>query len=70
VVVLSFTESLMTYALGRRIEHFDMPAIRAIVRDAAKQDYRMSSFIKGVVTSPAFQMSKVEAPTMTEAQAR
>jgi hypothetical protein len=70
VIVLSFTESLMTYALGRRIEYFDMPAIRAIVRDAAKQDYRMSAFIKGVVTSPAFQMSKVEAPTVTEANQR
>jgi hypothetical protein len=53
--VLSFTESLMTYALGRRIEHYDMPAIRAIVRDAAKNNYKMSSFINGVVKSAAFQ---------------
>jgi hypothetical protein len=58
-VVLSFTESLMTYALGRRVEHYDMPAIRAIVRDAAKNDYRMSSFIEGVIKSAAFQNGRV-----------
>jgi hypothetical protein len=56
--VLSFTESLMTYALGRRIEAFDMPAIRAIVRDAAKHDYKMSSFIRGVIASGAFQRGR------------
>jgi hypothetical protein len=60
-VLRSFTESLMTYALGRRVEYYDMPTVRTIVRDAAKQDYRMSSFILGVINSPAFQMSKVEA---------
>ncbi len=58
-VVLSFTESLMTYALGRRVEHYDMPAIRGIVRDAAKNDYRMSSFINGMIRSAAFQMGRV-----------
>ena len=52
VVISSFTESLMTYALGRRIEHYDMPAVRAIVRDAAKQQHRMSAFILGVVEQP------------------
>jgi hypothetical protein len=56
--VLSFTESLMTYALGRRIESYDMPAIRAIVRDAAKNNYRMSSFVNGVIRSAAFQMGR------------
>jgi hypothetical protein len=60
-MVLSFTESLMTYALGRRVEHYDMPAIRAIVRDAAKNNYRMSSFINGVIKSGAFQMGQVPA---------
>ena len=65
VVLLSFTESLMTYALGRRVEHFDMPAIRAVVRGAAKNDYRMSSFILGVVNSAPFQMSKVDTPLTT-----
>jgi mono/diheme cytochrome c family protein len=66
---LSFTESLMTYALGRRIEHFDMPAVRAIVRDAARNDYKMSSFILGVVKSPAFRMSKLDDALTTETSA-
>jgi hypothetical protein len=61
VVLLSFTESLMTYALGRRVEPFDMPAIRTIVRDAAKQENRLSAFILGVVNSSAFRMSKEDA---------
>jgi hypothetical protein len=67
--LLSFTESLLTYALGRRLEYFDMPAVRAIVREAATQDYRMSSFILGVVRSAAFRMSRVEEPLTTEAAA-
>ena len=50
----TFTENLMAYALGRRVEHFDMPTIRRITSDAAADDYRMSSFIKGVVNSDAF----------------
>jgi mono/diheme cytochrome c family protein len=58
-VVLSFTESLMTYALGRRIEYYDMSAIRAVVRDAGKNGYRMSSFISGIIRSAAFQMGRV-----------
>lgn len=56
--LLSFTESLMTYALGRRIEPTDMPAIRRIIRDAEQQDYRISAFILGVIKSAAFQSSK------------
>ena len=56
--VLSFTESLMTYSLGRRVEYFDMPAIRKIIRDAAKDDNRFSAFVLGVVNSRAFQMSR------------
>ncbi|MGE3277858.1 MAG: DUF1592 domain-containing protein [Vicinamibacterales bacterium] len=60
-IVLSFTENLMTYALGRRVEFYDMPAVRTIVRGAEANDYRMSSFILGVVKSPAFRMSRPEA---------
>jgi Protein of unknown function (DUF1592)/Protein of unknown function (DUF1588)/Protein of unknown function (DUF1585)/Protein of unknown function (DUF1595) len=62
VFLLSFTENLMTYALGRRIEYSDMPAIRAIVRDAAKNNNRMSSFILGVANSAAFRMAKAAEP--------
>jgi hypothetical protein len=70
VVLTSFTESLMTYALGRRMEHFDMPTIRAIVRDASKSNYRMSAFIQGVVNSAAFQMGRAEAIETTTAAGR
>jgi hypothetical protein len=62
-VLHSFTERLMTYALGRRLEPTDMPAVRAIVRRAARNDYRFSSFILGVVDSAAFQWASVGAPT-------
>jgi Protein of unknown function (DUF1592)/Protein of unknown function (DUF1588)/Protein of unknown function (DUF1587)/Protein of unknown function (DUF1585)/Protein of unknown function (DUF1595)/Planctomycete cytochrome C len=67
VVLGSFTESLLTYAVGRRVEPFDMPTIRKIVSDAKKNDYRMSSFIMGVINSAAFQMSRADAVETTEA---
>jgi len=57
-LVRTFTENLMTYALGRRVEYFDQPAIRAITRKAASEGYRMSTFIMGVATSDAFQMQQ------------
>jgi mono/diheme cytochrome c family protein len=57
-LLLSFTENLMTYALGRRLEAADMPTVRRIIRDAAKQNYRMSAFLNGVVDSAAFSMSR------------
>ena len=50
------TEKLMAYALGRRIEYYDRPAIRKIVHDAAAQNYRWSSLIIGIVKSPGFLM--------------
>ncbi|HUQ88129.1 MAG TPA: DUF1592 domain-containing protein, partial [Vicinamibacterales bacterium] len=56
-----FTESLLTYALGRRIEYTDMPMIRGIVRDAAKKDNKISAFILGVVNSNAFKMGVVDS---------
>jgi hypothetical protein len=58
----SFTESLMTYALGRRVEYTDMPAIRQIIRDSSKNQYKVSSFILGVVNSNAFRMGMADAP--------
>ncbi len=64
--VLSFTERLMTYSLGRRIESYDMPAIRKIIRDAAKDNNRFSAFVMGVVNSRAFQMSRAAAADTTE----
>jgi hypothetical protein len=56
----SFTESLMTYALGRRLDYTDMPAVRAIVRDAGKKGDRLSAYVMGVVNSAAFKMSVVD----------
>ena len=56
--VSTATEKLMTYALGRAIHYYDMPAVRAIVRDAAKNDYRFSSLVLGITKSSAFQMKK------------
>lgn len=50
------TEKLMAYALGRRLEYYDMPTVRRIVRDAAARQYRWSALIQGIVDSPAFQM--------------
>jgi hypothetical protein len=51
-------EKLLTYATGRGVEYYDAPAIRAIVRDARAQEYRISSIILGVVKSKPFQMRK------------
>ena len=48
------TEKLLAYALGRRLEYYDRPAVRKIVRDAAANDYRWSSIILGIVKSPTF----------------
>ncbi|MDH5589573.1 MAG: DUF1592 domain-containing protein [Gemmatimonadota bacterium] len=61
VFARTFTRNLMAYALGRRVEAYDMPTVRAIERAAAEEGNRMSSFILGVVGSPAFRMSRVEA---------
>jgi hypothetical protein len=49
------TEKLLTYALGRGTEHYDMPLLRSIVRQAARNNYRFSSFVFGVVKSEQFQ---------------
>jgi uncharacterized protein DUF1592/uncharacterized protein DUF1588/uncharacterized protein DUF1585/uncharacterized protein DUF1587/uncharacterized protein DUF1595 len=56
----TFARNLMAYALGRRVEYYDMPAVRAITKQAASHDHRVSSYIMGVVNTPAFRMQKVE----------
>jgi hypothetical protein len=58
--VRNFTENLMAYALGRRIEYYDQPTVRAIASKAEENGYRVSSFILGVVTSDAFQRKRSE----------
>ncbi len=65
--VQTTTEKLMTYALGRGLEYYDMPTVRAIARGAANNDYRFSRIVLGVVESDAFQMRAAEqAPPTTE----
>jgi hypothetical protein len=60
VLLRNFTENLMTYALGRQVEAYDMPSVRAIVRDAGKSGNRLSAFVLGIVNSAAFRMSTAE----------
>ena len=57
----TLTEKLMTYALGRGLEHYDAPTVRGIVRDAAADNYRFSSIILGIVKSPPFRMRRTES---------
>jgi len=62
--LLSFTERLMTYAIGRRVESYDMPTVRQIIRDAAAQHFKVSAFVQGVVASQAFQKSLMAPSAM------
>jgi hypothetical protein len=71
----TLTEKLMTYALGRGVEYYDMPTVRKIVRDAKADNYRFSSIVMGIIKSPAFHSSAVEltkadqpAPTQVAAK--
>jgi hypothetical protein len=58
IFVTTFTEKLLTYALGRGVEPYDAPAVRKVVRDAAAQDFRFSSVILGITGSTPFQMRR------------
>ncbi|HEY2906673.1 MAG TPA: DUF1592 domain-containing protein [Vicinamibacterales bacterium] len=64
-VIRNFTDNLMSFALGRRIEYYDQPTVRSITKKAAQNDYHFSSFVLGIVSSPAFRMSTAEAVTTT-----
>jgi mono/diheme cytochrome c family protein len=67
--VTTVTEKLLTYALGRGLEYYDMPAVRRIVRDAAKDGYRFQTIVRGVAESYPFTMRRVDAaPAATQAQ--
>jgi hypothetical protein len=59
VFVRTLTEKLMIYALGRGLQHYDMPVVRDIARKAEHQDFRFSAIIMGIVSSPPFQMRRV-----------
>jgi hypothetical protein len=60
IFLTTFTDKLLTYALGRGVEYYDAPAVRAIVRDAGSQNSRFSSFIIGIVKSTPFQMRRTQ----------
>ncbi len=66
--VQTLTEKLMTYGLGRAVEYEDMPAIRAIVRAAAKDDYRFAALVTHIVQSDAFRMTTAPRPAVRTAQ--
>jgi hypothetical protein len=59
--VTTLTEKMLTYALGRGVDYYDAPAVRAIVRDAARNDYRFASLIRGIVLSAPFQMRRSQS---------
>ena len=67
--VRALTEKLMMYALGRQLEYYDMPQVRAVVRAAVAQDYRLSAIISGIVTSDAFRMQAVGSEEATAPKA-
>jgi hypothetical protein len=59
----ALTEKLMMYALGRNVQYYDAPAVRAIVRAAATRNYEFSAIVEGVVASVPFQMRAGHAAT-------
>jgi len=62
-----FTENLMAYALGRRLEYYDMPTVRAIVKEAGEDGHKLSAFILAVVKSAAFKSAKAPRPAVAAA---
>jgi hypothetical protein len=65
-LVRTFTENLMAYGLGRRVEYFDQPTIRAIAKKAEAEDYKVSAFILGIVKSDPFRMKRVDGAVATD----
>ena len=59
--VTAVTERLMMYAINRKLEYFDMPQVRSIVRAAAKENYKLSSIVLGIVNSDSFRKQAPEA---------
>jgi hypothetical protein len=60
IFVSTVTEKLLTYALGRGLQYYDMPTVRTVVRDAATDGYRFSSLVLGIVNSTPFQQRVTE----------
>jgi mono/diheme cytochrome c family protein len=68
--VMTFSEHLLGFALGRAARHADMPLLRRIVRDAAREDYRLSAIVLGIVESPAFLQDRVPDAAASPLHAR
>jgi hypothetical protein len=66
--VQAFTENLLTYALGRTVDHRDMPTVRRIVRHAEADEYRFESIVRGIVSSDAFRMREAEGADRARAE--
>jgi hypothetical protein len=66
--VQTFTERLLMYSTGRKLEFYDMPAVRRIVRDAAKDDYRFSSLVQAIVRTDQFRKHRVPQAALAQAQ--
>lgn len=69
-IVRSFTQNLMAYALGRRVEYYDQPTIRRIQKDAEVGGYKFDRFVMGIVTSDAFRMRRVSAAVSANASTK
>jgi hypothetical protein len=67
-LVRTFTENLLAYGLGRRVEYFDQPTVRAITRAAEADGYRMSAFILGIAKSDAFRLQRTSTVADQDAQ--
>jgi mono/diheme cytochrome c family protein len=65
--VQTFTQGLLMYATGRKVDYYDMPTVRRIVRDAAKDDYRFSSIVQAVVKTEQFRMRRAPQPASVAA---
>ncbi|MGK0298531.1 MAG: hypothetical protein ACI9XC_002153, partial [Gammaproteobacteria bacterium] len=58
VFASAFTQKLLTYALGRPVEHYDMPSVRGIVDTASKKDYQFSAIVLSIINSLPFQQRR------------
>jgi predicted GTPase len=59
-------DRMLTYALGRGLEYYDQPVVRAMARDAARQEYRFSALVMGVINSTPFRMRTNAAPRVED----
>ncbi len=64
--VSAVTEKLLMYALGRNVQYYDQPAVRAIVREAAAEEYTFAALVRGIVDSVPFRMRAAPEPASAE----